>query len=141
MSCIFFINSVVNAQSQTVAGIVRSATDNQPLPGVTVQIKGASNATATDSKGHYLLGNVSSSDSLFFSSVGFRNQTVYVSGRTEVNISLEAEASSLDQVVVVGYGTQRKSDLTGSVVRVSMDINHYWEIPTSSRLYREVQHA
>ncbi|MCW3108538.1 MAG: TonB-dependent receptor plug, partial [Segetibacter sp.] len=95
--------------------------DNQPMQGVTVQVKGATNSTATDAKGHYQLRNISSSDSLFFSSVGFRNETVAVNSRTEVNINLQAEASALDQVVVVGYGTQRKSDLTGSVTRVAMD--------------------
>jgi TonB-linked SusC/RagA family outer membrane protein len=121
LSCIFLIASVVTAQSQTVSGTVRSATDNQPLSGVTVQVKGTSNATATDAKGHYVLKNTSSSDSLFFSYIGFGNETVSVNSRTQVNISLQAEVSSLDQVVVVGYGTQRKSDLTGSVVRVSMD--------------------
>lgn len=111
----------LTAQSQTVSGVVRSAADNQPMPGATVQVKGTQNSTATDAKGHYVLNSISSSDSLLFSSVGFRNETVFIKGRKEVNIILQAEASALDQVVVVGYGTQRKSDLTGSVVRVSMD--------------------
>lgn len=118
---IFFFTVAVTAQSQTVSGVVRSASDNQPLTGVTVQVKGTTNSTATDAKGHFMLRNMSASDSLFFSSIGFGNQTVAVKGRSEVNISLQVESSSLDQVVVVGYGTQRKSDLTGSVVRVSMD--------------------
>lgn len=112
--------SVLNARAQTVSGVVRSSTDNQPLPGVTVQVKGTSNSTATDAKGQYIVKSISSSDSLFFSSIGFRNVTVPVNGQAEINISLQVEASSLEEVVV-GYGTQRKSDLTGSVVRVSMD--------------------
>ncbi len=79
---IFFFALVVTAQSQTVSGVVRSAPDNQPLSGVTVQIKGTSNSTATDPKGHYLLRNLSSSDSLFFSYIGFKNETVAVNSRT-----------------------------------------------------------
>jgi len=118
--CMFFFVSVVHAQIQTVSGVIRSTADNQPLSGVTVQVKGTSNRTATDSKGYYLLKNVSSSDSLFFSFVGFRGETVAVNNRREVNFNLQVEASSLEEVVV-GYGTQRKSDLTGSVVRVAMD--------------------
>jgi TonB-linked SusC/RagA family outer membrane protein len=117
LSCILLLGSVITAQSQVVSGIVKSGSDNQPLRGVTVQIKGTSNSTATDSKGHYLLKNVSSSDSLFFSYVGFGSETVSVDGRTSVNVNLQAEASSL-QEVVIGYGTQKKSDLTGSISRV-----------------------
>jgi TonB-linked SusC/RagA family outer membrane protein len=118
--CMFLFVSIVHAQIQTVSGVIRSTADNQPLSGVTVQVKGTSNRTATDSKGYYLLKNVSSSDSLFFSFVGFRGETVAVNNLKEVNFNLQVEASSLEEVVV-GYGTQRKSDLTGSVVRVAMD--------------------
>ncbi|HSU49892.1 MAG TPA: SusC/RagA family TonB-linked outer membrane protein, partial [Segetibacter sp.] len=124
ITCVFFILSsflTQTAMAQTVSGVVRSAADNQPMTGATVQVKGTQNSTATDAKGHYVLNGTSSSDSLSFSSVGFKNETVSIKGRKEVNIILQAEASALDQVVVVGYGTQRKSDLTGSVVRVSMD--------------------
>ena len=120
LSCLIFITTIVNAQSQAVSGMVRSATDSKPLAGVTVQVKGASNSTATNEKGHYVLRNISSSDSLLFSSIGFANETVSVNNRTEINIILKAEASALEEVVV-GYGTQKKRDLTGSVVRVSMD--------------------
>lgn len=121
LGCLLFVLPVVIAQTQAISGVVKSAADNQPMQGVTVQVKGTGNSTATDGKGYYILRNISSTDSLLFSSVGFRNESVYVNGRTSVNISLQVEASSLDQVVVIGYGTQRKSDLTGSVVRVAMD--------------------
>jgi TonB-linked SusC/RagA family outer membrane protein len=117
----FFTALIVSGQSQTVSGIVRSAVDNQSLQGVTVQVKGKANTTATDAKGHYTIRNISSLDSLLFSSVGFRSATVAVNNRTDINMDLQVEASALDQVVVVGYGTQRKSDLTGAVVRVGMD--------------------
>jgi TonB-linked SusC/RagA family outer membrane protein len=117
----FFIASGATAQTKTISGTVRSVTDNQLLAAVTVQVKGSSNSTATDAQGHYLLKNVSSSDSLVFSSVGFGSETVFVAGRSNVNISLQVAASSLDQVVLVGYGIQKKSDLTGSITRITLD--------------------
>ncbi len=116
--CIFFkflFALVVTAQSHSVSGVVFSATGNQPLQGVTVQLKNAGKSTATDAKGHYIITNISSSDSLVFSSVGFRSEIMRVNGRTEINISLQVEASSLDQVVVVGYGTQKKASLTSAI--------------------------
>ncbi len=119
LTFLFFL-ALSGARSQTVSGIVRSASDNQPLAGVTVQVKGTQTSTASDARGTYLLRSITSSDSLLFSFIGYRNQTVAVNGRTEISISLEVEAASLEEIVV-GYGTQRKSDLTGSVVRVSMD--------------------
>lgn len=121
----FFITTFVHAQAQTVSGRVRSVADNQPLTGVTVQVKGTSNSTATDAKGNYVLANVLSSDSLFFSSIGFAGETVAVNNRTAVNVSLQVEGSSLDQVVVVGYGTRRKGDLTGAVTQVDANAFKY----------------
>ncbi len=115
MICMFFLVSVVHAQVQSVSGVIRSATDNVPLSGVTVQVKGTLNRTATDTKGYYLVKNVSSSDSLLFSFLGFRGETVAVNSRLQVNINLQVEASLLDQVVVVGYGTQKKSSLTAAI--------------------------
>ncbi|MEJ7829879.1 MAG: SusC/RagA family TonB-linked outer membrane protein, partial [Segetibacter sp.] len=115
LSCLFFIASVINARSQTVSGVVRSAADNQPLSGVSVQAKGTANGTITDEKGHYILSNTSSVDSLFFSYIGFESKTVSVNNRPEVNISLQVEVFSLDQVVVIGYGTQKKTSLTAAV--------------------------
>ena len=117
---LFFIAvSGVTAQAD-VAGTVRSSADNQALVGVTIQVKGSSNSTATDGKGHYLLKNVSSTDSLLFTYVGFASESILVGNRREININLELEASSLDQVVVIGYGTAQKKDLTGSIKSINM---------------------
>lgn len=116
--CMFFIPLWVNAQSQTVSGVVRTAADNLPLAGVTVQVKGTSNTTATDPKGYYLLRDISPTNSLLFSSIGFGSVTVAVKGRSEVNMGLQVEASSLDQVVVVGYGTRKKGDVTGAITQI-----------------------
>lgn len=122
LNCIFFFCAlIVNAQAQTVTGVVRSTADNQPLPGVTVQVKGTANATATDAKGSFVLRNVSSSDSIFFSSVGFQSGTFAVNNRSSLIISMQSEASSLEQVVVIGYGTRKRSDVTGAIAQVSGD--------------------
>ena len=105
LGCFLLIASVDSVKAQTVSGTVVSATDNQPLNGVTVQLEGSTRATSTDGAGHYTLSGVSANDSLTFSFVGFQPQTVATNGRSTINISLQATASSLDQVVVVGYGT------------------------------------
>jgi len=122
LNCIFlFYALVADAQTQTVTGVVRSNADNQPLQGATVQVKGTTNTTATDAKGAFTLRNVSSADSISFSSVGFQNQTFAVNNRSSLNINLQTEASALEQVVVVGYGTRRRSDVTGAIAQVSGD--------------------
>jgi len=107
-------------EAQTVSGIVRSTDDNQALNGVTVQVKGSRSATTTDPAGNYKLTGVTSGSSLVFSFVGYKSQTVPVSGRNRIDITLQATASSLDEVVVIGYGTVKKKDLTGSVGIVSV---------------------
>jgi TonB-linked SusC/RagA family outer membrane protein len=105
--------------AQTVTGTVISASDKQPLNGVTVQLEGSSRATTTDGAGHYSLSGVSAKDSLTFSFIGFQPKTEATVGRRNINISLQATVSSLDQVVVVGYGTQKKVNLTGSIATVT----------------------
>src|SRR4051812_5531903 len=93
---IFFSSMTFTAQSQVVSGVIRSAADNQPMQGVSVQVKGSSNITVSDAKGRFQIKNVSSADSLLFSSVGFKSETVAVNNRGEVNINLQAESSALD---------------------------------------------
>ncbi|MEO9003131.1 MAG: TonB-dependent receptor plug domain-containing protein, partial [Ginsengibacter sp.] len=120
MGCFLLISFVNETQAQTVNGTVISAGDNQPLNGVTVQLAGSAHATTTDPSGNYRLTAVPTGGSLTFSFVGFKTQTVAVSGRTRINISLQVEAASLDQVVVIGYGSVKKTDLTGSVGYVNV---------------------
>lgn len=99
---------------QTLTGVVTSATTNAPLSGVSVAIKGTSRGSATDDNGRYTI-SATSGETLVFSSLGYVSQEVAVEKQTGIDIQLREEAASLDEVVVVGYGTQRKSDLTGSV--------------------------
>jgi TonB-linked SusC/RagA family outer membrane protein len=106
------------AQDRQVTGTVTSAADNQPLPGANVLIRGTSTGTTTDREGKFSL-SVPAAATLVFSYVGFRNQEVEVGNRSEVAVSLALADESLDEVVVIGYGTQKKSDLTGSVASVT----------------------
>ena len=119
LACFLFVWSGT-IEAQTVSGVVRSADDDQPLNGVTVQIKGSTRATSTDANGHYSLSGVSPTDFLSFTFVGYRKETVPVNKRKQVDISLQVEASSLNQVVVIGYGQVARRDLTGSVGEVNM---------------------
>lgn len=89
-----------------------------PLPGVSVKIKGSAAGTSTGTDGTYSL-SAPEGTTLVFSSVGFETQEIPVNGRTEINVVLAESTKLLDQVVVVGYGTSRRKDLTGSVVSVS----------------------
>ncbi|MDY7395803.1 TonB-dependent receptor [Aureibaculum sp. 2210JD6-5] len=116
------INSKENLSStiqQTVSGIVKDDTGT-PLPGVTVIIKGTSKGTTTDFDGAFTL-EANNGDVLEFSYVGFIKQSVTVGPSANYNISLEADNAQLDEVVVVGYGTEKKINLTGSVGTVSSE--------------------
>ncbi|UII27129.1 TonB-dependent receptor [Fulvivirga maritima] len=107
--------STVNAQGTlTVSGTVVSADDQEPLPGVNILVKGTAKGTVTGIDGSYSL-EANSSDVLVFSFVGFASQEVEVANRSQVDVQLQSDFTSLDEVVVVGYGTQQKSDITGSV--------------------------
>lgn len=108
------------AQGRTINGTVTSMLDGTPLPGVNVLLQGTTSGTITDINGNYSI-NANDSDVLIFSYVGYAPEEVAVSsiaGNT-YNIALAEDIESLAEVVVVGYGTQRKSDLTGSVVSIT----------------------
>jgi TonB-linked SusC/RagA family outer membrane protein len=108
----------VIAQVRTVTGKVTSSDDGMPLPGVSVVVQGTNKGTATDAEGQYSLELGSSENTLVFTFVGYKAQTVSVGERTAVDIVLAIDEQILDEVVVIGYGTVRKSDLTGSVSSV-----------------------
>ncbi len=104
------------AQKQVSGTVVDAA--GEPIIGASVIVKGTSTGTVTDFNGSFTLQNVSDKASLVISYVGFRNQTVAVAGKSQVNVTLEEDRQLLDEVVVVGYGVQRKSDVTGALTRV-----------------------
>ena len=107
----------VNAQTGTVTGTVNGS-DGRPLAGVSVNVKGTSRGTSTSSSGKFSIA-AASTDSLILSSVGFQQQTIAVANQTDVSVSLTATNRELEQVVVTGYGTARKRDITGAVASVS----------------------
>lgn len=112
-------NTVPNTQQQgvTVSGQIVDYT-NSPIPGASIVVKGTTNGTISDINGGYTLNNVPENGMLVFSFIGMKTQEVAVTGRRTINIEFEEEWMGLDEVVVVGYGTQRKSDITGSVTSV-----------------------
>lgn len=102
----------------TVTGTVTDSAGN-PLPGVTVKVKGAAVGTITDANGHYEI-EAPQQATLVFSYVGYNNTEISIGGRQQVDASLTVSASGLNEVVVVGYGTQAKATMTGAVSTVSM---------------------
>ncbi|MBO0590177.1 TonB-dependent receptor [Cellulophaga sp. E16_2] len=104
---------------QTVSGLVTS--DGAPLPGVNVVVKGTTNGVSTDFDGVYTLNLNDSDKILIFSSLGYATKEVAIDGRKKIDVSLEENSESLQEVVVVGFGTQRKKDLTGAVETLSSD--------------------
>lgn len=104
------------AQNTTVKGSVLDAT-GQPVIGAGVVQQGTNNGTVTDLDGKYVL-TVPTSASISFSSVGYVEQVIPVEGRTEINVILAEDSEMLEETVVIGYGVQKKSDLTGSVASV-----------------------
>jgi len=107
------------AQKRTVTGSVLSD-DGTALPGVSVLEKGTSNGAVTDADGNYSI-SVNENATLVFSFIGMQPQEVAVNNQTAINVTLETDVTQLSEVVVVGYGTQKKSDITGSIVSVTGD--------------------
>ncbi len=108
------------SQNITISGIV-SDEGGAPLPGASVLVSGTSNGTQTDFDGNYTLSNVASDATLTFSYIGFTTQQIPVSGRTSINITLEEDLQALDEVVVVGYGSQSRAAVTGAISSVGAE--------------------
>ena len=116
---LFFIQ-VSFAQERTVKGKVNSATGT-PLQGVTVQVKGTRNGTATNTNGEYTINVPGANSVLVFSSVGFTTQEVTVGSQTEVSVTLAESTEKLSDIVVVGYGTQKKREVTSAITTVKAE--------------------
>lgn len=108
------------AQNQKVSGQVLGE-DGLPVPGAAVLVHGTTNGVVTDENGKYTISGLSSYDVLVFTCIGFKEAREGVEKRSQINVVLKSDTQILNDVVVIGYGTQKKSDLTGSVAVVSMD--------------------
>ncbi|MDX1639392.1 MAG: SusC/RagA family TonB-linked outer membrane protein, partial [Balneolaceae bacterium] len=106
---------------ETISGQVTDANTGETLPGVNVLLKGTTTGTATDNQGNYELSVPSLQDTLVFSFIGYQTREVPISGRTTINVELSPQALTGEEPVVVGYGVQQKSDLTGSISSVDSD--------------------
>ena len=104
-------------QQRTVTGIVTD-TGGQPLPGVTVLVKGTTQGTVTNAGGNFTISNIPDNAVLVFSFVGMQTQEISIGTQTSINVKMEDETIGIEEVVAIGYGTARKSDLTGSVASV-----------------------
>ena len=104
----------VLAQDITVSGRVTSSDDGSGLPGVSVQVRGTTRGTTTDVQGNYSLG-IPANGNLVFSFIGFTTQQIDVNNRSTINVSLGGDSQQLNEVVVIGYGTQTRRDATGSI--------------------------
>jgi TonB-dependent starch-binding outer membrane protein SusC len=118
LTLFFIFTGFVNAQVKTVSGTVLDGTSGSPLPGVNVLIQGTSNGTITDAGGNYQIAVSDPNAVLQFSFVGYLTENAAVGEQTQINITLKEDIMALDELVVIGYGTQRKQDLTGAVTVV-----------------------
>jgi TonB-dependent starch-binding outer membrane protein SusC len=120
--CLLFIMAITGAwaQQRTVTGTVSDA-NREPLPGVTVVVKGTTIGTVTDANGEFSINVPADAQTLQVSFVGMQAQEIPLAGRTTIAVTLEEETIGIEEVVAIGYGTVRKSDLTGSVSSVSSE--------------------
>lgn len=121
---LFMVFSVVLSGQVSVRGTVTDAMTNEPLPGASVRIEGTDQGTITDIDGNYQLQSVETGAVLVFSYVGYNEFSTSLGGRTQIDVVLQLDVQTLSEMVVIGYGTVEKDDLTGSVsVVTSEDLN------------------
>lgn len=117
-----FTLASVHAQNIPVKGTVVSGSDNEPLPGVNVVVKGnSSNGTITGLDGEFTLSSVPTNAVLTISYIGYKTQEVSVRGQRQIKVVLQEDSETLDEVVVVGYGVQKKSVVTAAIAKISAD--------------------
>ena len=120
LSSLLIIFSFMQSIAQkTISGKVMDATTGQPVIGSSVSVKGSREATQTNAEGNFTLAVPNSAKSLVISSVGFETQDISINGQTQFSVLLKTATSSLSEVVVVGYGTQRRKDVTGSISSIN----------------------
>lgn len=114
----------------TVSGTVSSSEDGQPIPGVTVMVKGTIIGTATDLDGRYSINVLAGDDVLVFSFVGLRQQELAVDNRSVINVEMESEITSLTEYVVTSYGDQTRREVTGTIASIKGEV--FQDLPLQS---------
>ena len=118
LAIMFSSFTAINLEAQnTVSGVVKDAS-GMPIPGVSVLQKGTTTGAYTDFDGNYSLELTLGDEILLFSYVGFKTQEIQVNGRTTINITLEEDVASLDEVVIIGYGTQKKESVVAAITQI-----------------------
>ncbi|WP_273276293.1 SusC/RagA family TonB-linked outer membrane protein [Maribacter polysiphoniae] len=133
---LFLFQIAIYAQDGVMVQGTVTDSAGQPLPGASVVVQGTTTGTQTDFDGNFTLDNVPSDGILSISYLGFVTQEIGIDGSSTISIALSEDAQALDEVVVVGYGTQKKSDLTSSIV--SVDTESMEKVPTG-QLMQAVQ--
>ena len=118
---LFLVNAVAFSQGRVITGTVTSTEDGLGIPGATVLVKGTTIGTATDIDGKYSINIPSGSNVLVFTFVGLTSQEVNIGNRSTINVALESDVTALSEVIVTGYGTQPKREVTGAVSSVKGD--------------------
>jgi TonB-linked SusC/RagA family outer membrane protein len=118
---LFLVNAMAFAQGRVVTGTVTSLEDGMGVPGATVLVKGTTIGTATDIDGKYSINIPAGSNVLVFTFVGLTPQEVNIGNRSTINVALESDVTALSEVIVTGYGTQPKREVTGAVSSVKGD--------------------
>lgn len=119
--CVFSLLgiTIINAQTRKITGVVTGSADGLSMPGVSIIVKGTSIGTSTDSEGKYSIPVSSDSKTLVFSFIGFKTQEVPINDQSIINVILEVETQTVEEIVVVGYGTQSKKLVSGSVSNIN----------------------
>ena len=122
-----------SAQTQTLTGSVTDAADGEPLMGATIKVKETNAGVVTDLDGHYAV-KVDNGQTLVVSYIGYITKSVKYTGQATLDVALSADNAALDEVVVVGYGVMKRSDITGSVVSVGeKEVGHHIGRPGPAR--------
>lgn len=130
VACVLLFICQSELLAQQVSGTVTDASDESLLPGVNILVKGTTMGTSSNAEGSYTLNVPSLQDTLIFSFIGYESQEVPIQGRNEINVSLQLSTIAGEELVVVGYGTQRAVNLTGSVASVSTEKMSVIPVPT-----------
>ena len=118
LGCYLFTTGIY-AQGKTISGIITDP-EGIPLPGASIVVKGTQNGVATDFDGNYTT-DAQQGDVLVISSVGFKNVEKVIGSSSTISVQLEMDSTQLDEVVVIGYGQTKKSDVTGAIVSVGSE--------------------